>query len=428
MKNINIVLWEDFTADMFYPLTLTRPVFHLRTGVFSFLERAKFFFQPKSVAGVCRSNISPVINYEGILTDLDSIDRRLPTLFLNGRAFFTKRAATHIISIENATVFVSRGLPVALYLPAGNEEWRKYFENPLDKSTYQKIMGSYDAIELDIHVLSSLWEIISLNGEFILEDFLTFFRRQVIQFTGDSRVALYNPDNIYISPGVRTDAYAVLDAREGPIIIGKDAQIHTGAYIQGPAAIGVNCQIMPYTRFREESSVGPDCRIGGEIEASIIIGHSNKYHDGFLGHSYIGEWVNFGALTTNSDLKNNYHEIRVAMPGEDVSTGRNKVGIFVGDHAKFGIGTLMSAGSTVGISANLYGGGTLAKYNPSFIWGGYADGFRHYDLEKAIDTAKMVMKRRGKKMFRAYELVMRSHHGYYAEDRTNYIVKNSGNK
>jgi UDP-N-acetylglucosamine diphosphorylase/glucosamine-1-phosphate N-acetyltransferase len=146
------------------------------------------------------------------------------------------------------------------------------------------------------------------------------------------------------------------------------------------------------------TSIGPVCRIGGEVEGSIFLGYSNKYHQGFLGHSYVGEWVNLGALTTNSDLKNNYSSVKVVLDGSPIDSGLTKVGAFIGDHVKTGIGTLLNTGVSIGFASNLFGGGMVKqKYIPAFIWGS-AEKQEEYQLEKATQTARMVMKRRDKEL------------------------------
>ncbi|MCD6594093.1 hypothetical protein J7L68_00230 [bacterium] len=423
MANLNLVIWADNSSDNFYPLASTHPVFELRAGAFSFIERAKAFFPQSNLFAICHEKFEQSMDKRGICSDISKIDSRLPTLFLNGQVFLTKRAIGNIVRAKNPTVFVAQNIPVALYLPAGNNTGMEYFTSPPDEFAYRRIMSIYEAVELDVPILDSLWEIVAQNEKFIGEDFRTFYKRQVVQYTGESHISIRNANDVFVGPDVKIDDFSVLDGSDGPIIIGRGVHIRSGAVIYGPAVIGAESLIMPYSRIRSETTIGPMCRVGGEIEASIILGYSNKYHDGFLGHSYIGEWVNFGALSTNSDLKNNYHEIRVAMPNGEVSTGSNKVGIFVGDHTKFGIGTLLTSGATIGVSANLYGGGMFPKYVPPFIWGSNSDGFVHYKIDKAIETARIVMERRGVEITDAYEKLLKGIFGYFSEDRTAFIVE-----
>ncbi|RKZ34181.1 hypothetical protein DRQ33_02705 [bacterium] len=423
MARTNVILWEDDLWKNFYPISLTHPLFELRAGAFSSLERAKALFPRAQISAVCRKQLQPIVEEMGINTNPDLLPDNTPILLINSRIFLTHRAVNTISRTNNTTVFLSQNIPVALYVVPGDNSWRAFFESLPDDDSYTEIMSNYEAVELDVPIFDSLWDIISRNSQFQEMDFITFFRRKAVPFVGDTNIAIYNPDDIYTGNDVRIDSYAVLDAREGPIIIAQGTHINSGAVIAGPAVVGADCRIMPYTRIRPETTLGSVCRIGGEVEASIILGYTNKYHDGFLGHSYIGEWVNFGALTTNSDLKNNYNNIRVKMPEGEMDTELNKVGIFVGDHTKFGIGSLLTSGTTVGVSANLFGGGLFPKYVPSFIWGSNSDGFVHYKIDKAIETARIVMKRRDKQLTESRINLLKEIYNYYTEDRTAFIVE-----
>ncbi len=180
--------------------------------------------------------------------------------------------------------------------------------------------------------------------------------------------------NVRIEEGVEIEPCAVLDARQGPIYIGRGTIVRAGATLKGPL------------------SIGPGCRVGGEVVHSIFHGYSNKAHYGFIGHSYIGEWVNLGAGTTNSNLKNNYGTVKVIVNGREVDTGQQFMGCFVGDFAKTGIGTLITTGAVIGVGANVFGGGVTPKFVPSFSWG--AEG--RYDWDKFLGAAEAMRQRRGK--------------------------------
>jgi len=179
-------------------------------------------------------------------------------------------------------------------------------------------------------------------------------------------------------------------------------KIQSHTLVKGPCYVGDD-SILTGGKIREGTSIGPVCRIGGEVDDSIFLGYSNKYHEGFLGHSYVGEWVNLGALTTNSDLKNNYGNIRMMVNGTEVDSGQTKVGAFIGDHVKTGIGTLLNTGVSIGFASNLFGGGMLkSKSIPSFFWGS-TEKQEEYELSKSIETAKAVRKRRGMEFTREEE-------------------------
>jgi UDP-N-acetylglucosamine diphosphorylase/glucosamine-1-phosphate N-acetyltransferase len=185
----------------------------------------------------------------------------------------------------------------------------------------------------------------------------------------------------------------VLDAEEGPIYIGANVKISPHVSIQGPCYIGEDTLIQASAVIREATSIGPVCKVGGEVEASIIHSYSNKQHDGFLGHSYLGQWINIAADSINSDLKNTYGKVRVPINGIEVDSGQMFVGLTVGDHSKCGINSSFATGSIVGFSANLFMSAHIPKFVPSFAW--YTDSCREsYDAQRGLEVARKVMARR----------------------------------
>ena len=179
----------------------------------------------------------------------------------------------------------------------------------------------------------------------------------------------------------------------GPVWIDDGVTVMANAVLEGPLYIGKDSKIKIAAKIYENTTIGPLCKIGGEVEGSIIQGYSNKQHDGFLGHAYLGSWVNLGADTNNSDLKNNYGMIQALLNGEKVDTGSQFVGLMMGDHSKSGINVMFNTGTIVGTNCNIFGAEMPPKFVPSFSWGGAA-GFAEYQFEKAINVAKTVMSRR----------------------------------
>jgi UDP-N-acetylglucosamine diphosphorylase/glucosamine-1-phosphate N-acetyltransferase len=209
----------------------------------------------------------------------------------------------------------------------------------------------------------------------------------------DPNVSLLERGRITVEAGARVDPFAVLDARGGPVLIGRDAVVQAHSLVVGPCVIGAGSHVLGGVVGR--SSVGPMCRLAGEVEESIWQGWANKRHHGFVGHSVVGEWVNLGALTTTSDLKNNYGPVRVWAAGAERDSGSNKVGSIIGAHVKTGIGTLLPTGCSIGAGSNLFGGGRFApKRLPAFAWW---DGERtlEHRLEAFLETAAVAMGRRG---------------------------------
>src|SRR5262249_24528925 len=225
------------------------------------------------------------------------------------------------------------------------------------------------------------------------------------------------PGDVLIDPSTCIDPLVVADTTNGPVIVDRGAVVTAFTRLEGPCYVGPHTHVLG-AKIRAGTTLGPHCRIGGEVEASIVQGHSNKYHDGFLGHSYLGEWVNLGAGPSNSDLRNDYGEVQVTVAGRRVATGRSKVGCFIGDHTKTGRGTLINTGSNIGIFCNLLPAGRLApKYVPSFAswWNGaLCESFAWGDV---LETAHKVMKRRDCALTDAHEALYRHIFAETAADR-----------
>jgi len=245
------------------------------------------------------------------------------------------------------------------------------------------------------------WELICRNGEIITRD----FHKPIIPKGLKKKVEILGK-HLAIRSGVKFDPNVLLDVRDGPVIIDKNVEIRAGSVVEGPAYIGPDT-VIDGARIRPGTSVGRDCRISGEVEASIILHYSNKHHEGFLGHSYLGSWVNLGALTTNSDLKNNYHNVKVRYKDVQFDTGVLKFGCLIGDHVKTGIGILIPTGGVIGPFTSVFGGGMIENFVPSFMWGSPGD-YQDYEINEAIETAKIVMSRRGIRLTKGYENVIRA--------------------
>ena len=208
-------------------------------------------------------------------------------------------------------------------------------------------------------------------------------------------------EGLRVHPTARLDPMVVVDTTAGPVVIDRDTVISAFTRLEGPCYVGPGTQVFG-AKIRAGTSIGPNCRVGGEVEASILLAHVNKYHDGFLGHAYVGEWVNLGAGTQNSDLRNDYGEVRVMVNGQLVSTGRGKVGCFLGDHTKTGLGTLLNTGTNAGAFCNLLPGGLLPRAVPSFTTCQEGRLVDHGDLDSALEIAAKVMARRGAELTPAH--------------------------
>ena len=253
---------------------------------------------------------------------------------------------------------------------------------------------SLQPADVDARRIERPWRFVEWNAAAIEEDLGG--QRGVVAGERHPLAAVLQPERVTVEPGARVDPFAVLDARGGAIRIGARAIVGAHTVVTGPCVVGAGTQLLGGAVGR--STVGPECRIAGEVDECVWQGYANKRHHGFVGHSVIGEWANLGALTTTSDLKNNYGAVRVTVDGREEDSGISKVGSFVGAHVKTGIGTLLPTGASVGVGSNLFGGGRFApKHVPPFSWW---DGERmiEHRLDAFIATARTAMGRRAREL------------------------------
>ena len=244
-------------------------------------------------------------------------------------------------------------------------------------------------------LISNPCDIFQFNKEQIISDYALITDGRTSAMITDPHTVVYGVGNIFIEEGASIRA-AILNAEDGPIYIGKNAQIHEGAIIKGAFALCEGSHVNMGAKIKGDSTIGPYSKVGGEISNSVIFGYSNKGHDGFLGNSVIGEWCNLGADTNTSNLKNNYTAVKLwnYNTGRFANTGLQFCGLMMGDHAKCGINTMFNTGTVVGVGANVFGSGYPRNFVPSFAWGG-ASGLTTFQLSKFYEVAEAVMKRRG---------------------------------
>jgi UDP-N-acetylglucosamine diphosphorylase/glucosamine-1-phosphate N-acetyltransferase len=310
--------------------------------------------------------------------------------------------------------------PAGFEIPDGYEPWVGLcegqpacaFVGPNDAVTldrlgvdswFEQMMAKHGGLELDGNWIQRPWDLVSLTGEHLQRDFNT------IEHVGVSNrhlatLALVGPvDQLRIHDSARIDPYTVFDTTNGPIILGPNVWVQPFTRIEGPCSIGAESQLFR-ANLRGCVTIGPNCRIGGEVESAIVHGYSNKYHEGFLGHAYIGEWVNLGAITSNSDLRNDYGEVFVPLQGDPIPTGQAKVGCFIGDHTRTGMGSMLNTGTAIGVMCNVLPAGILLpKHVPSFTAVSYGRVAPGFPLEKMFETARTVTGRRGKTFSEADE-------------------------
>jgi UDP-N-acetylglucosamine diphosphorylase/glucosamine-1-phosphate N-acetyltransferase len=397
MFDMRVCLFED-EAGSLDPLTLTRPAFDLWCGQTTLGFKQWRHFTTCAGAGATQA-ASPT----GVL-----IRPQMAQLFQLGNPRVPVNDVTWLRA--EATILVNgRWLPPAPPAAAVNGPCVGLVDDQVAYAVVDRERLQYclpdtlaDCLAtwkrtLPCHaargtLISYPWDLVHHNAEQLSLDF---------QHTGRPGCAglpltiVGPPERIVVDPSARIDPMVVADTTAGPVVIDREAVITAFTRLEGPCYIGPNTHLFG-AKIRAGTTLGPHCRIGGEIEASIVHGYSNKYHDGFLGHSYIGEWLNLGAGTHNSDLRNDYGPVTVISNGRAIDTGLNKVGCFIGDHTKTGLGTLLNTGTNIGAFCNLLPAGPLApKYMPSFTtwWNGTlrANG----DWLKLLATAREVMQRRG---------------------------------
>ncbi len=373
-----LLVFEDNKASRFLPLAWTRPVFELRCGIWTLREAIERAYSCPSSALFVRNFLTGVMRERtGLPVNLSSTDGLC--LLLNGRLLADNRLPSTMPMFGEPCRYVA---PDGTLLGA----W-------VEGEALLAGWGAVDALptrEIEWPLVEWPWELFHRNGERIVQQANAWPLGERPALQG---VHLLGAEDIFIHPSARVQPGVVLDASDGPIIIDEKATVMANAVIQGPSYVGPESSVKIGAKIYHGTTIGPLCKVGGEVEESVFQGYSNKQHDGFLGHAYVGEWCNFGADSNNSDLKNNYSTVSVWCDGAWCDTESLFVGLLMGDHSKTGINSMLNTGTVVGVSCNLFGAGLPPKYVPSFSWGGMA-GWSEYRLDKALETAERVMARR----------------------------------
>lgn len=389
---MHICIFEDEQYLNFEPLIYSRPVYDLICGMTTLKEKIICAFPKEKVVLKCRNYLQPFVKAENPKCKVNQFDED-DYLFISGRTLAPSNLK-NILKLKSSEekVFVSNGVVVAAKIP------RKKIKNlKLDKAEVidTKLFSSLPVEEVDISFANYLWDLVYLNGKEIQNDFKIYTKSKSSAKKKYLGVNFVNRKNIFIGKDVDIKPGVALDASTGPIFIEKNVTIFPNAAIQGPFYIGESSKIKSCATIYPNVSIGRVCKVGGEVEDTIIHPYSNKQHSGFLGHSYLGSWINIGADTNNSDLQNNYGSIKVQVNGRHIDSGKQFVGLMMGDHSKTAISTMFNTGTVVGFSSNVFGAGFPPKYIPSFGWGGN-ESMKEYKLSKAIDTATAVFARRDK--------------------------------
>ena len=359
---MNVILFDSNRSN-FYPLSYTRPISEFRIGILTIKEKWMHYYK----------NIST--KTENYLVSKYPIRKQKENLWIDASVLPSKELKTELDSLRNGEVLESNGKIIAF------KNLNYSFKN-LNKINTSILVDS----------IENIWDIFSDNGREIEADFKLLTKARKSQKISDTNTLIGK--HIFVEKGAKISC-SILNAENGPIYIGKNIEIMEGAIIRGPFAMCENAVLKMGAKIYGPTTLGPHCKVGGEVNNSVFFGYSSKAHDGFLGNSVIGEWCNLGADTNNSNLKNNYAEVKLWNYEMErfKKTGLQFCGLIMADHSKCGINTMFNTGTVIGVSANIFGSGFPRNFVPSFSWGGVS-GFQVYKLPKVFEVASKVFERR----------------------------------
>jgi len=368
---MNYILFDSFERDNLLPFTFTRPVADIRVGIMTLREKWEFYLSSKT-----STFTQPYLSKKYPLL------RKSDNVLINASVFPTQQLVDEIIKLQQGEALYKDAFVVAM------RRKEEYLEK--DHHDNEKVV----VLKSQITELNNLWEIYSLNHKAINNDFELLTKGRHSQALSETNFVKGDSSLIFLEKGAKVE-FSFLNTEDGPIYIGKNAEIMEGAKIRGPFALCEHSTVKMDAKIYSGTTIGPHSKVGGEINNSVIFGYTNKAHDGFLGNSVLGEWCNIGADTNVSNLKNTYDEVKLWSYSKNKfeKTGRQFCGLMLGDHSKCGINTMFNTGTVVGVNTNIFGAGYQRNFIPSFAWGGVS-GFKKYKLKKAFEVADAVFKRR----------------------------------
>ena len=366
---MNYILFDGDVRNSLLPFTYTKPVADIRVGILTIREKWEKYL----------SLTTTTVTQEYLEEKYPMVELE-ENILINASFCPTKSLVEKVKKLsKNEAIF--RGEDVIAFFTSDSQEEVNF--------------DDYTQIEFDEEILQikNTWDIFSLNDKAIQEDFDLITEGRTSEPIPEG-TRYINKENIFIEEGAEI-TFATLNASTGPIYIGKDAIVMENASVRGPFAMCNNAVVKLGAKIYGATTLGPYCKVGGEISNSVLMGYSSKGHDGYLGNSVLGEWCNLGADTNNSNLKNNYAEVKLwdYETGRFAKTGLQFCGLIMGDHSKCGINTMFNTGTVIGVFTNIYGSGFPRNFVPSYSWGG-ASGFTEYKTTKAFEVAEVVMQRR----------------------------------
>ena len=366
----NLILLDDSTWRRLLPLTYTRPVAEVRIGILTIREKWEMYLKTKA-SYQCKDYLQ--VKYPAV--------HKAENLYVNSCVLPDDKLSAVIKKLKVGEG-IRKGSTLIAYCTG----------DALTEAA--SVISKCREWEKDMLFVQNVWDIFSKNGEAIKNDFALLTKGRRSQVLSKTNSVIGKKNLIFIEKGAKVEA-SILNTNSGPIYIGKGAEIMEGSLVRGPFALCEESVLKMAAKVYGPTTIGPHSKVGGEVNNSVIFGYSNKAHDGFLGNSVIGEWCNLGADTNNSNLKNNYGNVKlfnyISNGSED--TGLQFCGLIMGDHSKCGINTMFNTGTVAGVGANIFGGGFPPTHIPSFSWGG-SEGFSIYRLDKMFETAQRVYARR----------------------------------
>jgi UDP-N-acetylglucosamine diphosphorylase/glucosamine-1-phosphate N-acetyltransferase len=366
---MNYILFDGPARNALLPFTFTRPVADILVGIMTIRQKWEM-----------RLGSTTTTLTEEYLSEKFPMVEMEENIMINA-SFLPNTILAEMVSNLSSNQAIFKGEDVIAFFTDENQE-------AVDFETYEIIEFEGDCIRIE-----HTYDIFSHNGAAIREDFELLTEDRNSQPIPKS-VNTISKENIFIEEGAKLE-FVTLNATNGPIYIGKDAEIMEGSVIRGPFALCEGAIVKMAAKIYGATTIGPYSKIGGEVNNAVLFAYSNKGHDGFLGNSVLGEWCNIGADTNTSNLKNNYEEVKLWNYETESfeKTGLQFCGLMMGDHSKCGINTMINTGTVIGVSSNIFGAGFPRNFVPSFSWGG-AGGFTVYMTRKAFETARLVMSRR----------------------------------
>jgi UDP-N-acetylglucosamine diphosphorylase/glucosamine-1-phosphate N-acetyltransferase len=383
---MNYILFGDQTRNHLLPFTFTRPIADIRLGILTIREKWERFLNAKT------STLT-----EQYLNLKYPLVKEADNILINSSILPNETIVEELQRLAPNQTLITGETIIALRLKAediDNLDWEV-----IDSITPMKTASTPQKVNY-------LWDLIQMNDAALMTDFELITKGRKSQPIPDT-ARVIAPERVFIEEGAVLE-HVIVNASEGPVYIGKNAKIMDGSIIRGPLAVCNDSSIRMGAKIYGGTTIGPFCKVGGEVSHSIIFGYTNKAHDGFLGHSVIGEWCNLGADTNTSNLKNSYENVRLWDYQEEsfVKTELQFCGTFMGDHSKCGINTMFNTGTVVGVGAQVFGAGFMRNFIPSFSWGSVA-GFSVHSIDKSLDIAKRVYARRNLEFTKTDENILR---------------------